>query len=246
MLKEQDLNIPKFFLATSNYFLVVLFSFYTPFILAFDWQKIPPPQHFPAAKELLLVLYQENPETFYCGCAFNKKGQINKDQCRVSLNLPNDMFTLEWEHIVPASLLGADLECWQTSTCSIKQAKTHRDCCQKTSKQFQLREANLYNLVPSIKYANRKRSNFKPGLIAHKEHAERVCGFLIDKRQRIMEPDDSLKGFIARTYLRLNEIYQFKLSPADRKLYYQWAAAFPPTEWEIKRELIINKIYAVE
>lgn len=238
----------KFFLAIKNKIFIVLFIFITSYLFSadVDWRAVPPPANFLEAKTLLLELYQECPKTFYCGCTFNKQGMIDRKTCPSLSKLPDDMFILEWEHIVPASLLGAELQCWTAKECSIESIKSHRACCQKTSKQFQLREANLYNIVPAIKYANRQRSNFKPGLVLNKRNAVKICNILIDKNKKIFEPDDEIKGFIARNYLRMHQLYQFKLSTKDKSLLEEWAKTFPATEWELKREFLINQIYNFE
>jgi deoxyribonuclease-1 len=219
---------------------MVLFLFLCHVNAATDWSLIHPPSNFLEAKHILMLLYQENPETFYCDCHFTAQGIIDRRGTSVPTNLSEDLLVLEWEHIVPASLLGHELECWSGAQCSYP----GRSCCQKKSEQFQLREANLYNLVPSIRFANRYRSNFKPGLIKNKKNAVRVCHLWIDKKNKIIEPDDKLKGFIARTYLKLHELYHFKLSEHDRKLFKKWNVLFPADQWERRREEILNQIYS--
>lgn len=248
MVRIMCASVGYFKLAARNFFLAVFF-FVAPTLIfseSVDWRVAIPPSNFKEAKILLLQLYQENPFTFYCDCAFNRFGKVDKKTCAIHPQVTDDMLILEWEHIVPASLLGRSLPCWQADVCSIESVKNHRECCQRTSQQFQLREANLYNLVPDLRYSNRLRSNFKPGLIASKEKALRVCSLWVDRKKRMIEPDDRLKGFIARTYLKIAQVYDLQLTSHDKNLYILWSSSYPPTSWELRRDFLINQIYHFE
>ena len=201
-----------------------------------------PPLTFQASKKILLNIYQENPVTFYCDCTFNSYGQIIKTSTLVPRNTPDNLLKLEWEHVVPASLLGRNLTCWNKHSCPIK-VRSNRECCRKTSEIFNEMEANLYNLVPSIKLANRARSNYRPGIIIDKKNAQKVCSLFIDKKKRIIEPAGHLKGFFARTYLKMDNLYRLPLSDRDRLLLQQWDLIYPKDTWEIRRENILDNIY---
>lgn len=225
-------TVKNFFLKASIYFIPAFFCF----------ASILPPLDFEEAKKSLLEIYQENRVTFYCQCDFDSYGQIISLGPYLPKNTPDSQLKLEWEHIVPASLLGKELSCWDKESCPVK-VRSNRQCCRATSEEFREREANLYNLVPSIKLANRLRSNYKPGIVIDKQSARRVCQILIDKKRRIFEPDDNLKGFIARTYLKIDKIYSLPLSDKDRLLFQQWDMLYPKEDWEVRREEILDKIY---
>lgn len=201
------------------------------------------PLTFGQSKKILLSLYRENPFTFYCECPFNQQGFVTESSGYLPESITDDLLRLEWEHIVPASLLGRSLPCWSGYGCDLSRMSA-RQCCQKTSREFNLREANLYNIVPALKLSNRQRSNFRPGVIANKKNAIRLCQMFIDKKKRIFEPDDALKGFIARTYLRLSSIYDFKISDKERLLFQQWDVLYPKGDWEKRREVLIEEIYS--
>lgn len=201
-----------------------------------------PPLYFKEAKEIMLRLYQEHPQTFYCECPFNSAGIVTSTSLLLPINTPDDLLTLEWEHVVPASLLGRNLSCWNKKQCPVPVA-SNRQCCRRTSDIFNEREADLYNLVPSIKLSNRARSNFRPSKINDPSKAQRVCKILIDKKNRVFEPDDDLKGFIARTYLRMATKYSLDLSESDKLLFQQWDMLYPKDDWEIRREALIDQIY---
>lgn len=203
------------------------------------------PQNFIEAKKLLKPFYQEHhPYTFYCGCRFNEQG-IVVDCPLGSEDLIGEK--VEWEHIVPASLLGKDLECWSAEACAWDPTgPSARTCCQKTSETFQWREANLYNLVPAVKSVNRARSNYRPGWVFHKGRSQHLCGLWIDKKSRRIEPDPPLRGFIARTYLHMHELYDYPLTKKDKMLFEKWNQQYPADEWEKNRAQLLNQYYSVD
>lgn len=218
--------------------------FISPFLFL-SAQTFLPPLNFIEAKKILLPLYLEkHPYTFYCGCRFDRNGIV--------VDCPPDAQEfigekIEWEHIVPASLLGRDLDCWGQNLCELDhQARKGRDCCQKTSEVFQWREAHLFNLVPVVKSLNRARSNYRPGWVFYKRRSEHLCGLWIDKKSRRIEPDEHLRGFIARTYLQMHQLYDFPLSHQDKILFEQWDTQYPPDLWEKDRAQLLNQYYRVD
>jgi deoxyribonuclease-1 len=232
---------------TSRFFIFRIFLLKASifFIPAFFCvSKILPPLDFNEAKKSLYKIYQEHRETFYCSCLFDEFGHIITLGPYLPENTPAEQLKLEWEHIVPASLLGKNLSCWNKESCTVK-ARSNRECCRLTSKDFREREGNLYNLVPSIRLANRLRSNYKPGIVVNKLSAIKVCKIHIDKKRKVFEPDDSLKGFIARTYLKMDALYSLPLSDKDRLLFQNWDLLYPRDDWERRREEIIDSIYSL-
>lgn len=207
-------------------------------------KKIFPPLTFRESKKILIDLYQEHPYTFYCECQFDKNGNVVYLSELIPQNTPADLTKLEWEHVVPASMLGRQLSCWNKNTCPVN-AKSNRQCCRKTSKEFNQMEANLYNLVPAIKLSNRARSNYKPGVIHDKSMARKVCHLYLDTKRRIIEPSDKIKGFFARTYLKMDKLYSISLSDRDRLLFLQWDMIYPKETWEVRREQLIDEIYGI-
>lgn len=217
-----------------------LFWFWAFFISTAFAQS--PPLTFAESKKLLLKLYQEHPVTFYCECTFSPEGIVESSSEFLPENTPSHLLRLEWEHIVPASKLGRSLTCWDKYQCSVK-ASSNRECCRKTSLDFNIREADLYNLVPAIKLSNSKRSNYRPGVLKNKKQASRVCKILIDKKRKVFEPDDDIKGFIARTYLLMEQRYHLSLTDNEKELFHQWDVLYPKSQWEIRRQILIDQIY---
>lgn len=71
------------------------------------------PKTFSAAKKIAWRLYAEQPKTFYCNCAYNGN-RVDLDSCGYS---PRKQLRraqrLEWEHVVPAWVIGHQRQCWQ-------------------------------------------------------------------------------------------------------------------------------------
>lgn len=216
--------------------------FISPFLVALP---LLPPSNFVEAKRILFPLYQsQHPYTFYCGCRFDEQGVI------VECPQGAEEFIgekIQWEHIVPASLLGKDLPCWSQDACSWDpNVSSGRSCCQKTSELFQWREANMLNLVPVVKTLNQVRSNYRPGWVWYKSRAQHVCGLWVDKKSRRIEPDPPLRGFIARTYLQMHQLYDYPLSEQDKILFEKWNQQYPQDSWEISRAELLNQYYRVD
>lgn len=53
--------------------------------------------------------------------------------------------------------------------------------------------------------------------------------------------DPSLRGFVARTYLYMNDKYGMNLSKRDKKQFAIWDKNYPPDKWEIERKRRISK-----
>ena len=71
---------------------------------------------------------------------------------------------LEWEHIVPAQAFGQSFIEWTEGhpDCIDSKGETYkgRKCASKANEQFELMEADMYNLVPAIGEVNGDRSNY--------------------------------------------------------------------------------------
>ncbi len=128
-------------------------------ILLFSSASYANPQHpqsFSKAKTLLLDIYKDHPNSFYCGCKIEWQGKmgvpdlascgykIRKQEVRAN--------RIEWEHVVPAWQFGHQLQCWQDGG---------RTKCSRQDVKFKLMESDMHNLVPAIGEVNGDRSNFQ-------------------------------------------------------------------------------------
>lgn len=208
--------------------------------LAITWQ-IP---SFHSSKIYLKHLYtnQNNPKTFYCQALFDPaKGYAlacpqgwSKEDCAV-----------EWDHIVPAALLAKTLPCSQKNSCPWNPHQSYRKCCQETSVEFAFREANVVNLMPSLRKMNRAKSHFLPGIVLDKPFVRTVCGVKFDKKTQTFEPPDRLKGWIARIYLYMDELYDLPLSEHQRKLLRDWDRSYSIGEEEKRHYQLLNMSHQI-
>jgi len=199
------------------------------------------PLSFPEAKRIL----KKHPspafdKTFFCLASIDYQ-TLQLSNCPQSLS--KDACALQWDHVVPASRLAQNLPCWMTPQCPWDPKASHRECCQKFSTEFQYREAFLYNLVPVVAELNRIKSNYMPGVVSEKKRTRSLCGLKVDPKQKIFEPPDFRKGWVARIYLKVDAAYDLQLSKQQKVLLEQWDRRYPPDEDEKKHQEYLNKFY---
>ena len=189
-------------------------------------------------------LHFKKNKTFYCGCRFNKKKEIDFKSCNYSpRNKTNNRSRrLEFEHVVPAFILGKNLRCWKEPICQNKNGKNYkgRRCCQKISKEFRRREGDMHNLFPAIGEINGDRSNFRFGEIPYENRRYGQCDFEI--LNKIVEPRDSIKGNIARSYFYISRQYKISIAEIYENLLRRWHLFDPPDDWERDRNNLIEEV----
>ncbi len=192
------------------------------------------PTNFYQAKRVLKNIYRNNTTTFYCGCQFNYDGNklvLNHQSCgyqpRQNLERAN---RIEWEHIMPASYFGHQLDCWKQGG---------RKYCQKHSKQFRLMEADLHNLEPAVGEINGDRSNYSFATVEGEYRNYGQCDIEIDFQHNLVEPKPSIRGDIARVYLYMAKKYDITLSKQEQAIFIKWAKQDPITKWEREKATLI-------
>ncbi len=189
---------------------------------------------FAKSKKIAVEIYQTHPVSFYCGCPIkwiNKKGVPELAQCGYQVRKQQRRANrIEWEHVVPAWQFGHQLQCWQDGG---------RKTCKKVQK-FRIMEADLHNLTPTIGEVNGDRSNFKfrpwndDSGVTYGQ-----CEMRIDFKNKRANPPEIARGAIARTYLYMNQQYDFSLSKQQRQLMEAWHKQYPVTQWECQRDQLI-------
>jgi deoxyribonuclease I len=200
-----------------------------------------PPQTFDQARQALrdYVYYDRSDDgDFYCGCSWdwttNTGGRVDLVSCAYEIRAQESRAQrIEWEHVVPASMLGQHRQCWRDGG---------RDNCNRTDPVFNRMEANLHNLVPAVGEVNADRSNYRFAEIAGEPSNYGACRFEVDNRQRLAEPADAVKGQIARIYFYMHDYYQLPLSEDEQRLYLRWHQQFPVSDWERERDRRIARL----
>ena len=201
---------------------------------------------FSKSKKLLLKLYKDNPVTLYCGCSYKGKkpnlsscGYIpKKDKKRAN--------RIEWEHVVPAHAFGQSFSEWRDGhpKCVNKKGKKFkgRKCAGKVNVQYKLMQADMFNLYPAIGEVNGRRSNYSMAILKGEKREFGKCD--VEIRNKKIEPKESIRGEIARTYLYMDSVYPGRgiISKKNRKLFDAWNKSDPVDEWECERANRIKKI----
>ncbi|MDH4559955.1 endonuclease I family protein [Pseudomonas sp. BN411] len=184
------------------------------------------PRTFNEAKKVAWKLYATHPVEFYCGCRYQGNRVDLKSCGYVPRKAPQRAKRIEWEHIVPAWVIGHQRQCWQ---------KGGRKNCAENDATYQRAEADLHNLVPSIGEVNGDRSNYSFAWLPQKPSQYGACPMVVDFKARKAMPRQQIRGMIARTYFYMSDRYGLKISSQDRKLYNAWNRQYPVEAWERNR-----------
>lgn len=191
---------------------------------------------FSKAKRLLVNIYHDQKQSFYCGCTYTQKGKKlipDLDSCGYQVRKQLKRASrIEWEHVVPAWNFGHQMQCWQ---------KGGRKACKK-NKQFAQMEGDMHNLVPSIGEVNGDRSNYRFSEWNATPTQYGQCDIVIDFKSRKVQPPLNSRGQIARTYLYMADQYSLSLSKQDKQLFSAWNKQYPTTAWECKKNQRVKEV----
>lgn len=214
-------------------------------------------ESFAQSKKDLEHIYADHSTTFYCGCKYDKRkkgNMINRSSCGYVPRNPitksgkvNPRTTrIEWEHIVPAENFGRQFSCWRDGApeCVDSKGKAFkgRKCCEKSSQQFRIMQADMHNLVPAIGELNGDRSNLRYDFEEARKGQYGECRFEVDFDQDRARIKKDIRGDVARTYLYMSDRYKMKLSPQELNKFSTWNKEDPVDAWEIEKNKRIKVI----
>nr|WP_082859518.1 endonuclease [Microbulbifer sp. Q7] len=195
---------------------------------------------FSQAKRVLSsAVYREPADqvAFYSGCAYHRQGKKLVPDWTTCGYKPrknaNRGSRIEWEHVVPAWVIGHQRQCWQTGG---------RKSCSRNDELFRMAEADMHNLVPAIGELNGDRSNYRFTELGDSFGQYGNVEFKVDFKQRAVQPPANRKGDIARTYLYMADTYGLSLSRAQKRLFEAWNWQDPVDLWECERERRIKEV----
>ena len=115
-------------------------------------------------------------------------------------------------------------------------------CREKVNEEFKRMQADMYNLYPAIGEVNGRRSNYSMAIINGEKREFGTCD--VEIKNKKVEPKESIRGEIARTYLYMDSVYPGRgiISKKNRKLFDAWNKSDPVDEWECERAKRIGKI----
>ena len=197
-------------------------------------------------------VYHDRRISFYCGCSYTKNKVVNQESCGYEPRTPITSSgrenkrdnRIEWEHVLPASIMGSNLQCWgsernQFSECVKSNGKllSGRDCCQKVNPLFKDAHNDLVNLTPAIGEVNADRSNHRYGYVDGEPRKYGQCDFEFENN--VAEPSVTVRGDIARIQLHMLKTYGkalgFHFTDKRLLMLQHWAGQDPVTDWELIR-----------
>lgn len=188
------------------------------------------------------TIYAGHKTTLYCGCGYTDRGTSGGEISKASRkscgyddggesykSLADDM---EWEHVVPASLMPArGFACWTTGLENC--AEPGRACCERQDLNARVMIFDLHNLVPSVGQTNRLRSNKRYGLIEGEDLKLGSCDF--EWTDDLTEPAAVKRGELARIWLYMRSRHGVVLAPGELEMYMRWSVQDSPQLWEFTR-----------
>ena len=195
------------------------------------------PNKFSQSKKLLYRMYSKanHETTFYCGCSYTTDGKKrhDRDSCGLKLTKYVKLYGIDAEHVMPAYRIAKNLSCWKSGG---------RKNCDAMDKNYNLAATDLHNLRPAIPAINRLRSNYPfIDAIPGEKRDFGACDFEIENK--LVEPPEQKKGDIARTYLYMNDIYDFiNLTRGELEQFITWNKEDPADGWEQQRNKLIGEI----
>ena len=103
-------------------------------------------------------------------------------------------------------------------------------------------QADMYNFYPAIGEVNGRRSNYSMAIIEGEKREFGKCD--VEIKNKKVEPKESVRGEIARTYLYMDSVYPGRgiISKKNKKLFDACNQSDPVDEWECERTKRIERI----
>ena len=189
------------------------------------------------------LVYRDHHRSFYCGCVTTSdddgdgSGSVSLDECgyRGPKKYSGSAERIDWEHIVPASLMPARLfDCWRNGD---------RNHCERVDALAKAMLFDLHNLAPAIGQVNRLRLNDRYADLPKKTSDFGSCE--IEDMRGFFEPPDCHKGDVARVWFYMAERYSVVIPPPEQIMFEKWAMMDPVSPWEAERERRITEISGV-
>ena len=221
-----------------------------------------------AKKKAEKEVYSDKFKTFYCRCdfVFDDVNDIDNDGDRKETKiLPKSCgykarkavtssgkenkraSRIEWEHVMPAHIIGGSLPQWKKpksfSECKKSNGKylTGRKCAYKLVPAFKKAHDDMNNLAPAVGELNADRSNYDFAAIAGEKRAYGQCDFEVDFKSDTAEPADFVKGNIARIYFHMIKEHSAEIPSEKTTMMLHWDKLDPVDAWECKRNERIKK-----
>ena len=103
-------------------------------------------------------------------------------------------------------------------------------------------QADMFNLYPAIGEVNGRRSTYSMAIIKGEKREFGKCD--VEIKNKKVEPKESIRGEIARTYLYMDSVYPGIgiISKKNKKLFESWNKSDPVDDCECERSKRIERI----
>lgn len=201
-----------------------------------------------AKSNLYKKVYPNAGQTFYTNCEWSKK-KVDLASCGLANAFPkkhmNRASRTEAEHIIPASWM---LKKNKTERSCVAESKSNRYSprryCQKHDQDFRNAHNDLVNLRPTVGQINANRSNkpFSKSLSGSNPVTYRGNGKTFKVSSRVVIPDISIRGDIARVAFYMRDIYGVTYSYRQVAIFNEWDKQDAVSEEEILLNARIMKV----
>ena len=198
-----------------------------------------------AKQRLFNQVYHDHRITVYCAASYDERGNIALPEGFTTTKYKNRAERIEWEHIVPAENFGRIFSEWREGSPACVDSKGNlfkgRKCAGKANLDYRYMEADMHNLAPAIGAVNAARSNYNFILLPEAINSFGTCPMKIEGNR--VEPPESARGIIARTYLYMQSVYpRYQMGRPQNRQMQAWDRMYSPDAWECTRARRIEAI----
>lgn len=201
-----------------------------------------------AKKKLYQQVYGNKGKTFYVNCRWSRK-KTDLRSCHLENRFKKTQrkraLRTEVEHVIPASWFfkvnGQFRRCYLQSKQSQLSARRY---CQKTDSEYRNAHNDLVNLRPAVGAINAYRSNkpFSDKVSGGHKMTFRGDGMLAVITTRLIIPDISIRGDIARIAFYMRKQYGLTYSHRQQLIFNQWHLTDPVSTEEQQINARISQI----
>tara|TARA_R110002110_G_scaffold121431_2_gene297290 strand:- start:124579 stop:125277 length:699 start_codon:yes stop_codon:yes gene_type:complete len=206
------------------------------------WAQMPiqPLKTEKHVSQALLKIHQAAPHSAFCQEPIDQLGNFVSQETPSFVKKPSVI----WYPVVSKKMLAQHRPCYQEAICVDKNHQRFKGlrCCKQLDNLYNIMLHDLHNRLPIHPKLQKILNQTHYDTVQDKYHCETFYGLFYDKKQKILEVPNRLKGEIARINLYMADAYSLPMSQSTRLLYTQWHQAFPPSKWELEKNSLVAEI----
>lgn len=223
----------------------IFLVFFTAFSFNLAYAQLPSatPSTEKELGNLLNLIYQNHRFSFFCQQRFDKLGQLIKSTPSLS---PKEN-KIVWSFVVSKKQMAQSRPCYSSKICLNNKGQRFKGllCCKQTDTLYKIMLHDMHNRLPMSHAVAQVVNQYHfdsindvlvPGALIPN------CALTVYPKDKIVVPEDSLKGEIARILLYMYETYKIAIPASQIALYQKWHESFPPSKWEKQKNKMIYKV----